>query len=349
VSEADQEKAIADNNCTILRKQRTPGYYTVSLPAGKDIFAAIEEFNTRDDVLFAEPSNVGYNDALYIPDDPDFNKQWYLHNTGQTGGTADADVDAPAAWNVERGDPGIVIAVLDTGVDLDHPDLQANLLPQPPGEDWDFADPDLVPDPGPEWWEDHGTHCAGIAAAVDNSVGMIGLAPGCSILPIRIDLHGGAYQNRADAINFVTSIASRYQHVVMSCSWRTNGSIAAIQNAIITANSNNILVCFAAGNANADTDVTPKYPGVTPEVLSVAATDHKDIRAGFSNYGSTMVGLDEMARQASKEVLYSLKSTGKVGGNKEWTLHENERAPKNLPLRPLRPGSSFHSAFSYSF
>ncbi len=287
-SEADQEKAIADNNCTIIRKQRTLGYYTVGLPAGKDIFDAIEEFNTRDNVLFAEPSNVGYNDALYIPDDPDFNKQWYLHNTGQTGGTADADVDAPAAWNVERGDPGNVIAVLDTGVDLDHPDLQANILPQPPGEDWDFADPDLVPDPGTEWWGDHGTHCAGIAAAVDNSVGMIGLAPGCSILPIRIDLHGGAYQNRADAINFVTSVASRYQHVVMSCSWRTSGNIAAIQNAIITANSNNIIVCFAAGNATADTDVTPKYPGVMPEVLSVAATDHKDIRAGFSNYGSTV-------------------------------------------------------------
>ena len=288
VSEADQEKAIAVNNCTILRKQRTPGYYTVGLPAGKDIFDAIKKFNTHDDVLFAEPSNVGYNDALYIPDDPDFSKQWYLHNTGQTGGTADADVDAPAAWNIERGDPDVAIAVLDTGVDLDHPDLQANILPQPSGEDWDFADPDLIPDPGPASWEDHGTHCAGIAAAADDSVGMIGLAPGCSILPIRIDLHGGAYQNRADAINSVTSIASRYEHVVMSCSWRTSGNIAAIQNAIINANNNNILVCFAAGNAHTDTDVTPKYPGVMPEVLSVAATDHKDLKAGFSNYGSTV-------------------------------------------------------------
>lgn len=285
---ADQKKAIADNNCTILREQQTPGYYTIKLPSGMDIFDAVEAFNKRDDVLFAEPSNVGYNDALYVPDDPDFSRQWYLHNTGQSGGTNDADVDAPAAWDIERGDPAIVIAVLDTGVDLNHPDLQGNILVQPPGEDWDFADPDLVPDPGPEWWEDHGTHCAGIAAAVDNGTGIIGLAPGCSILPIRIDLHGGAYQNRADAIHFVTSIATRYQHVVMSCSWRTSGSVAAIQNAIVTANSNNILVCFAAGNDGADTDLTPKYPGVMPEVLSVAATDHRDIRAGFSNYGSSV-------------------------------------------------------------
>ena len=288
VSQEDQEKAIAERECTVLHKQRTPGYYTLGVPAGKDIFEAIEEFNARDDVLFAEPSSVGYNDALYIPDDPDFNQQWYLHNTGQTGGTADADVDAPEAWNLERGDPGVAVAILDTGVDLDHPDLAGNILPRPAGEDWDFADPDLVPDPGTEWWEDHGTHCAGIAAAVDNNTGIVGLAPGCSILPIRIDLHGGAYANRADAINFVTSIAGRYDHVVMSCSWRTSGSIAAIANAIVNANGNNILVCFAAGNDWADTDVTPKYPGVMPEVLSVAATDHNDVKPGFSNYGSSV-------------------------------------------------------------
>lgn len=288
VSEEDQKKIISGQNCTIIRKQYTPGYYTLGLPATKDIFEAIDDFNALDVVLFAEPSNVGYNDALYIPDDPDFNRQWYLHNTGQTGGTPDSDVDAPEAWNIERGAPNIVIGIIDTGVDLDHQDLQSNLLPRPSGEDWDFADPDLIPEPGPEWWEDHGTHCAGIAAAVDNNTGIVGLAPGCSILPVRIDLHGGAYQNRADAINFVTTIANRYAHVVMSCSWRTSGNVAAIQNAIINANNNNILVCFAAGNANANTDVSPKYPGVMSEVLSVAATDHSDIKASFSNYGSTV-------------------------------------------------------------
>jgi len=288
VSEADQERIISDLNCTVIRKQFTPGYFTLGLPAGKDIFEAIEEFNALDEVLFAEPSNVGYNDALYMPGDPDFNQQWYLHNTGQTGGTPDADVDAPEAWNMERGDPDVVIAIIDTGVDLDHPDLQANILPQPPGEDWDFADPDLIPEPGTEWWEDHGTHCAGIAAAVDNSAGIVGMAPGCSILPIRVDLHGGMYPNRADAINFVTSIANRYTHVVMSCSWRTSGNVAAIQSAIVNANNHDILVCVAVENRNQDTDLFPDYPGAMPEVLSVAATDHRDARASFSNYGSTV-------------------------------------------------------------
>lgn len=288
VPKEDQKKIISGQNCTIIREQHTPGYYTLGLRAGKDIFEAINDFNALGEVLFAEPSNVGYHDALYIPDDPDFTRQWNLHNTGQTGGAPDSDVDSPEAWNIERGDPNIVIAIIDTGVDLDHQDLQSNILPHPAGEDWDFADPDLIPEPGPEWWEDHGTHCAGIAAAVDNNTGIVGLALGCKILPIRIDLHGGAYQNRADAINFVTTIANRYTHVVMSCSWRTSGNVAAIQNAIINANNDNILVCFAAGNANANTDVNPQYPGVMPEVLSVAATDHRDIKASFSNYGSTV-------------------------------------------------------------
>lgn len=286
VSEQDQEQIISDLNCTVLTKQFTPGYYTLSLPAGKDLFNAIGEFNARDEVLFAEPSNVGYNDALYMPDDTDFNKQWYLHNTGQTGGTPDSDVDAPAAWNIERGDPQVVIAIIDTGVELTHPDLQANIVPQPPGEDWDFADPDLIPDPGTEWWEYHGTHCAGIAAGVDNAAGIVGMAPECSILPIRIDLHSGKYANRADAINFVRSIANRFQHVVMSCSWKTSGNVSAIYNAIVNANNHNILVCFAAGNSDLDTGVHPEYPGVMTQVLSVAATDDRDMKASWSNYGA---------------------------------------------------------------
>lgn len=288
VSEEDQEEIISDQNCTVIKRQSTPGYYTLGLPDGKDLFEAINEFNALDEVLFAEPSNVGYFDAAYLPSNAEFGKQWYLHNTGQTGGSPDCDVDAPEAWNIERGKSGVVIAILDTGVDLDHPDLQSGLVPQPAGEDWDFADPDLLPEPGPESWEDHGTHCAGIAAAVEGALGVVGLAPGCSILPIRIDLHGGAYANRADAINFVTSIAHRFTHLVMSCSWVTSGSVAAIANAIINANNHNVLVCFAAGNDNRDTDVSPRYPGAMSEVLSVAATDHNDVRASFSNYGSTV-------------------------------------------------------------
>ena len=125
-------------------------------------------------MAFPEPSEVSFNSALdYVPDDPDFGRLWGLHNTGQAvngvAGTADADIDTPAAWDLERGDPEVIVAVIDTGADLDHPDLQANLLPRGT-EDWDFAD---TGDPSPDDDQGHGTHVAGTAAAVDDQVGAL--------------------------------------------------------------------------------------------------------------------------------------------------------------------------------
>ncbi len=109
-------------------EQRTPGYYTLAVPDGRGLFETIREFSELDEVLFAEPSEVSFNDALaYIPDDPDFGRLWGLRNTGQTvngvGGTADADIDATEAWDLTRGDPEVIVAVIDTGADLDHADL----------------------------------------------------------------------------------------------------------------------------------------------------------------------------------------------------------------------------------
>ena len=283
VSEARQLELIEALDATVLKKQWTPGYYRLGIE-NSDVFGAIEAFNAREEVLFAEGAEVGFNDDLYLPDDTRFGEQWSLHNTGQTGGTSDADVDAPAAWDSERGDPNVVIAVIDTGVDLDHPDLLANLVPQPAGEDWDFADNDLIPEDGGS----HGTHCAGIAAGADNAGGILGVAPGCRVLPIRIDLQAGMNANRADAINFVTSIRARFTQVVINCSWKASGNFIAIRSAIVNATNQGVLVVFAAGNAGRDMDVQPQFPGAYPQVVSVAATDHRDRRARFSNYGSTV-------------------------------------------------------------
>ena len=289
VSEERQLALIEAQGASVLKKQFTPGYYTLAIPQEQDVFETIENFNSLDEVMFAEPSSVGFDDALYIPNDSEFEQQWALNNTGQTGGRTGADVSATQAWDLERGDPEIVIAIIDTGVALDHPDLKANLLSRPSGEDWDFADSSRDPNGlSPDDSGSHGTHCAGIAAAVDNQIGIVGLAPGCSILPIRIDLSAGRNANRADAINFVTSIRNRFKKVVINCSWRASGNITAIRAAIINATNNGLIVCFAAGNDNRDMDVNPQYPGAYPQVISVAATDHNDLKAGFSNFGSTV-------------------------------------------------------------
>jgi subtilisin family serine protease len=190
------ERIIHAQGSRILRRQRTPGYYTVAVPAGHGLFAAIRDFVDQPTVAFAEPSEAGFNDALYLPGDADFPQLWGMRNTGQTvngvSGTAGVDIDATAAWDLHRGGPGVIVAVIDTGADLDHPDLRANLAARG-SEDRDFAD---AGDPSPDDEDGHGTHVAGTAAG-DNQVGVVGVAPGCQLMPLRVDLTAGVNQNRA--------------------------------------------------------------------------------------------------------------------------------------------------------
>lgn len=110
VGAARAEQLIADQGSRVLFRQRTPGYYTISVPEGRGLFETIRDVSGLPEVAFAEPSEVSFNSALdYLPDDPDFGRLWGLHNTGQTvngvAGTVDADIDMPAAWDLERGDP----------------------------------------------------------------------------------------------------------------------------------------------------------------------------------------------------------------------------------------------------
>ncbi|MBN1372712.1 MAG: S8 family serine peptidase [Anaerolineaceae bacterium] len=289
VSKQRARQIIKELGSHIIIEQRTAGYYTLAVPEGVGLFETLRKFSDLDDVEFTEPSEAGFNDALsYLPDDPNFNLLWGLHNAGQVvngvGGTADADIDCPEAWDITRGDPNVIIAVVDTGADLNHPDLVQNFLPRG-AEDWDFAD---VGDPSPDDTDGHGTHVAGTAAGVDNVIGILGVAPRCRIMPLRINLTAGMNQNRADAINYVAAQAAAHpeRRYVINCSWKMSGDHAGVHNAIINAVNNNVVVVFAAGNANANIDVIPQYPAVYPEVIAVAAIDQSDVRASFSNYGA---------------------------------------------------------------
>jgi subtilisin family serine protease len=291
ITAATAEAIIGRLGSGIVARQRTPGYYTLLVPAGRGLFATIRQFADLPEVAFAEPSEAGFDDALgHIPADPGFPRLWGMHNTGQAvngvAGTAGVDIDTPTAWDLQRGDPQIIVTVIDTGADLDHPDLQANLLPRG-GEDWDFAD---TGDPSPDDEEGHGSHVAGTAAAAENGLGVVGVAPRCLIMPLRIDLRTGMNQNRADAINYVAQQADAHpaRRYVINCSWRTSGDHAGIRNAIVNAVDANVIVVFAAGNSNNNTDVTPEYPGVYPQVIAVAAIDQSGLRAWFSNFGSNV-------------------------------------------------------------
>lgn len=266
------EAIIANHGSKILVKQRTPGYYTISVPANKSLFESIDEFNRLPEVKFAEFSEMGFDDALaYVPDDPLFPDQWALNNVGQTGGTPDADMDVVEAWDLERGKAEIIVAVIDTGAEMNHPDLVANILPQGT-EDWNFAD---GPSTVPVDTDGHGTHVAGIVAGVDNTVGIVGVAPRCRIMPLKINLSAGMNQNRADAINYVTgqALAHPTWRYIINGSWRMSGDMSAVQLAIEDAELNNVLLLFAAGNTSGGA-VT--FPAKYPQTVAVANTDHQD-------------------------------------------------------------------------
>lgn len=293
ISKERVEQIIREKNSLIVEVQRTPGYYTLAVPEGRGLFESIRDFADLEEVSFAEPSEVSFNSALaYIPDSPDFEQLWGLRNSGQTvngaPGTAGADIDVTEAWDIERGHPDVVIVVIDTGADIEHSNLQANILPRG-SEDWDFADPNNA-EPEDTAFDSHGTHIAGTVAATDNGMGVIGVAHRCRFLPLRIDLNAGKNQNRADAINYVTQEAKNNtdRRYIINCSWRTNGDHAGVRNAIIEAVDNNIIIVFAAGNGGRNIDNTPQYPAVYAQVIAVAATDQQDRKSSISNFGTNV-------------------------------------------------------------
>ena len=254
-------------------------------------------------VRFVEPNYIV--SATRAPDDPLYPVLWGLHNTGQSGGAPGADIDAERAWNVSTGSRNIKVAVIDTGVDYNHPDLAANVWTNPgeiPGNGidddrngfvddvhgWDFANDDNDPmdDVG------HGTHVAGTIGAIgDNAAGVAGVNWQVTIVPVKF-LGGdgsGAISDAIDAIDYATTIGAR----VMNNSWGGAGFSQALLDAIRRADDAGALFVAAAGNTGSDNDATPNYPSNydAPNVIAVAALDRNDRLASFSNYGRTTVDL----------------------------------------------------------
>jgi len=253
-------------------------------------------------VEYAEPNYVLR--AMATPNDPQFNQLWGLHNTGQTGGTPDADIDAPEAWDIHTGSPDAVIAVTDTGVAHGHTDLTGNMwandpeLNGIPGVDddgngyvddlngWDFVGEDNDPTD----YFAHGTHVAGTIAAIGNNAeGITGVNWLASIMPLRI-FGAFGYGDTAKAIEAITYAADNGANVI-NASWGGGGFSQALYDAISYANNRGCLFVAAAGNSGDDNDINAFYPASydLPNIISVAATEHNDNLAWFSNFGATSV------------------------------------------------------------
>lgn len=251
-----------------------------------------------------------------IPNDPFFKYQWGLHNTGQVldhlpypalHPVFDADIDAPNAWEVATGSSGIVVAVLDTGVDYTHPELTQNIwrnteeivgngvdddgngyVDDVIGYDFAYGDAD------PSDFDGHGTHVAGTIGAVGgNGMGVTGVAPGTSIMPVKVlnDRGYGSNQRIAMGINYVTLMKTRGVDVrVINMSLGGPNASEAMLRAIEAAREAGIIIVAAAGNDGENLDATPQYPASydVDNVITVGATNQRDRRAGFSNYGASV-------------------------------------------------------------
>jgi len=280
-------------------------------PPGKTVAETVRQLKKSPVVEYAEPNYIWYADEI-IPDDPDFGLLWGLNNTGQSGGTVDADIDAPEAWEVQTGSSDVVIAVIDTGVDYEHVDLADNMWTNPgetPGDGIDNEGNGYIDDihginaisGSGDPMDDaadiyHGTHCAGtIAAQGNNGIGVTGVSWSSKIMALKFlgETGGGYTDDAVECIEYMVNMKNTYgvNVKVSSNSWGGGGYSFALRDAINLAKDSDIIFIAAAGNSSTDNDFIPHYPSSYDclNIVSVAASDHNDQFASFSCYGYNTV------------------------------------------------------------
>ena len=275
---ATVQKLMEKNGCTLIRKypfQDDMYIIAAGAKAGYNGLAMANLFYETGLFDYAEPNKIVYN-ALHVspPNDPLYNLQWAHHNTGsaaQYSGTPGMDMKILQAWGITMGQPFIKIGVIDDGVDLTHPDLQANLLQGFNGGTMTSNPGDGAPSVPSHA---HGTNCAGIIAAIaNNNTGVAGIAPNCKIIPAVI--FGGTSTSATylgdDAVAACFDYVRLAGADVISNSWGGGGLSSAIDAAISRAvtlgrHGKGCVVLFSSGNGN---NGAVSYPARNSQVISV--------------------------------------------------------------------------------
>lgn len=251
------------------KKLKDKNVYLYKINKNKDVIDIIEKLNKKKGVLYAEPN------YLYQPieiTENYFSELWGINNSNNI------DLDVPEAWQITKGNNTVVVAIIDTGVQILHEDLLGQFV-----TGYDFYNDDSSVYDGA--LDDHGTHIAGTIAALDNNLGVVGVAPNIQIMPLKfLGPNGGS--------TFDAILAIEYAEVngadIINASWGSYRKSKALESAI--KNFSGPFVA-ASGNGGLNTDRRPHYPSSykSANIVSVAAIDREGNKASFSNYGATSV------------------------------------------------------------
>lgn len=286
---------------------------------GMSIKEALKKVRSHPSVLYAEPDYiVGING---IPNDSQFSQLWGMHNTGQTGGVEDADIDAVEAWDISIGSKDVVVGVIDSGVDHTHPDLKANMWVNPGEVAGDGIDNDgngyiddihginAITDSGDPMDDNgHGTHVAGtIGASGNNAEGVVGVnhttaMVGCKFLSAS---GSGSSSNAIKCIDYMVGLKNNGINLrVMNNSWGGGGFSQAVYDSISASAQADIMFVAAAGNSAVDNDVTPHYPSSYDHdsIVAVAGTNHTDGIYSASQWGLTSVDIAAPGRNVHSTI-----------------------------------------------
>jgi subtilisin family serine protease len=303
-STATQEAVLRSVGATGSNALGRSGARSVQV-SGSSLDSTLAGLRASPAVRYSE-LNFQYHATETVPNDPMFSQLWGLKNTGQTGGTPGADIKATFAWDLTQGSRDVVVGVVDTGIDYRHADLVNNVWSNPGGVGGCGAGThgyrsllgvtscDPLDDNVGIW---HGTHVSGtIGAEGNNGIGVAGVNWYTTLVGLKFLSAAGAGFT-TDAVTVIDfAITAKQQGVnirVLSNSWGGGGYSQALSDEIQLAGDNDILFVAAAGNDGANNDTTPTYPCnyQLVNVVCVAATDHNDALASFSNYGAGSVHL----------------------------------------------------------
>ena len=278
ISDQTIKTTIAAYQCKELKRIPRINVYNIKIQKSTTLEETLFALRRNPDVEYAEPNYIAY--VTETPNDSLFDYQYALYNSGQDigppgspQGEERADIKATSTWEETKGDENIIIAILDTGVDFNHPDLNDKIYSS--GYDFINDDSDATDDAG------HGTHVAGIAAAeTHNDEGIAGVAWNCKILPVKVldDLGEGSYAEMIDGIIWAADNGAD----VINLSLGGDFPSISVENALKYAHDMDIVIVASAGNDGGAVLYPAAYDAYC---LAVAATDYNDERVDFSSSG----------------------------------------------------------------